>query len=501
MDSTATSKQISLRLMVDKERKRVIFAEAGKEFVDVLLSFLTLPLGTIARLVSKDSNLKAVKFGCISSLYQSVGNIDQEYFCTNTCKEMLLQPRNPMEAHCQNLELNIDDTEPIKYFTCPTIECLMEENVCLSTFRNQICNCGRELSSEIKLDSSITVTSEGFVQKMVSFIILDDLSVITGDGYTTLGLLRSLGINDTSIELTVDINENEVLDLLKCALLSEAALSDVFLHKKLYLEKTIARESYSLIKEETLDEENKNVKLKMKLTVRKSNGKVMFTQVEKDFVDVLLSFLTLPVGAVEHILGGNSGFGCVSKMYKSVVDLNGKYFNSEKLRGMLINPGVAPQFKVNSEILNVHQVAHPKYSCCTRYSYKKLRYSCVSCCLIASREFGRTPIKYTNETEVYSTVTFLDPKSPIKGKSSKDGGFVKGPLNYMVTDDLVVKPFSFISVVSYLKELNVGEDDLEERLIFIGVKEVKAILKASMISSSALTSGLAPFTKSIKEEK
>ncbi|KAF7825588.1 DUF674 family protein [Senna tora] len=181
MYSSGTPKHIPLRLMVDKERNRVLFAEAGKEFVDVLFSFMTLPLGTITRLVSEDSNLKAVRFGCISSLYESVGNLDHKYFCTNTCKDMLLHPRNPMEVHCQNLELNIDDTEPTKYFICPNFECRKKESVLLSTFRNQKCNCGSYLSSEITLSGEVTVTCEGFVQETTTFVILDDLSVISGD--------------------------------------------------------------------------------------------------------------------------------------------------------------------------------------------------------------------------------------------------------------------------------------------------------------------------------
>ncbi|KAG9136972.1 hypothetical protein Leryth_013819 [Lithospermum erythrorhizon] len=45
--------KLSLKFMVDNKSKKVIFAEAGSEFVDVLLSFLTLPLGTIIRQLNK----------------------------------------------------------------------------------------------------------------------------------------------------------------------------------------------------------------------------------------------------------------------------------------------------------------------------------------------------------------------------------------------------------------------------------------------------------------
>lgn len=67
---------VHLRVLVDKERNRVVYAEAGKDFIDVLFSFLTLPLGTIARLVAKESNIEPVKFGSISSLHQSVSDLD-----------------------------------------------------------------------------------------------------------------------------------------------------------------------------------------------------------------------------------------------------------------------------------------------------------------------------------------------------------------------------------------------------------------------------------------
>ena len=44
---------------------------------------------------------------------------------------------------------------------------------------------------------------------------------------------------------------------------------------------------------------------------------------------------------------------------------------------------------------------------------------------------------------------------------------------YMVTDNLVVTPMSYIYAVSYLNSLKVPFSDLEERVITIGVKEVR----------------------------
>ena len=75
--------------------------EAGKDFVDVLSSFLTFPLGNIAIQMEKES----IEVGSLSSLYPSVTNIDK--VCLS--KEMLLQLRNSLEAYMDNLKVNIDD--------------------------------------------------------------------------------------------------------------------------------------------------------------------------------------------------------------------------------------------------------------------------------------------------------------------------------------------------------------------------------------------------------
>lgn len=92
--------KVQLRVMVNKERNQVVYAKAGKYFVDVLFSFLNLPLGTIARLVAKESNMQPVRVGSLSSLYKSVADFDEEYLLTPTCKDMLLKPKNSMTPYC-----------------------------------------------------------------------------------------------------------------------------------------------------------------------------------------------------------------------------------------------------------------------------------------------------------------------------------------------------------------------------------------------------------------
>ncbi|MCH91230.1 DUF674 family protein [Trifolium medium] len=122
--------KVSIRVLVEKGKNKVVYAEAGKDFVDVLFSFLTLPLGTIARLVAKESNIEAVRFGSLSSIYESVSDLDQQHLWSHNCKEMLLNPRNSMEGHYQHLKLNIDDT-PLQLFLCENMSCRNCERVFL----------------------------------------------------------------------------------------------------------------------------------------------------------------------------------------------------------------------------------------------------------------------------------------------------------------------------------------------------------------------------------
>ncbi|QCE11854.1 uncharacterized protein LOC114184350 [Vigna unguiculata] len=144
---------VSLKVPVDKEKNKVVFAEAGKYFVDVLLSFLTLPLGTIARLVAKESNVQPVKVGSLSTLYESVLYLEDNFLCVQRYKEMLLQPRNSTEDYCQKLMLNIDDTESKRYYFC--------ENLLN-------CGCGELMKRMVRSLFKLSLEN-GFVKEAISW--------------------------------------------------------------------------------------------------------------------------------------------------------------------------------------------------------------------------------------------------------------------------------------------------------------------------------------------
>lgn len=139
--------KLPLKLLVDEKTNRVVLAEASGDFTNSLFSFLTLPLGTVIRLLSK---YQSQEVGCIKNLYRSVENFGSEVFWNYTCKTMLLSPRNPCEALCQKLKLNIDDSEPTRYFMCSkephyrhfNYSIFMDSDWLLSTYSGASCSCG-----------------------------------------------------------------------------------------------------------------------------------------------------------------------------------------------------------------------------------------------------------------------------------------------------------------------------------------------------------------------
>ncbi|KAK9118151.1 hypothetical protein Scep_016244 [Stephania cephalantha] len=71
----ASTKKITVKLVVDKKANRVLFAEAKKDFVDFLISLLSLPLASVTQVLSRDK----LMVGSLGELYESVDKLDNTY--------------------------------------------------------------------------------------------------------------------------------------------------------------------------------------------------------------------------------------------------------------------------------------------------------------------------------------------------------------------------------------------------------------------------------------
>lgn len=216
MAESSGEAKVYLRLVIDEEKNKVVLAEAGKDFVDVLFSFLTLPMGTIARLFKKHNKAHTVSVGCFNNLYTSVVDIGFDNFQTEACKRMLLCPKSVSDVQCQRLKVNINPTEGgQKYFKCPSFS---HCRLC-SNFSTTRCRCGNLMKEEIhesqlkvadNMQNGVFISGGG---ASTTFIITDDLEVAVKSTGLVLERLKSVGCADVSKlgEKFVGIGSKEVI--------------------------------------------------------------------------------------------------------------------------------------------------------------------------------------------------------------------------------------------------------------------------------------------------
>lgn len=64
------SSKVSLKLFIHKSTNRVLFAEAGKDFVDFFVNILRLPVGNLIAILKPDMML-----GCLGNIHDSIINL------------------------------------------------------------------------------------------------------------------------------------------------------------------------------------------------------------------------------------------------------------------------------------------------------------------------------------------------------------------------------------------------------------------------------------------
>ena len=210
-----------LKAVVDKEKNEVIFVESDDGFVDVLFSFLTMPLGTIFRLGRKHS--KPIAIGCMKNLYASVENIDvQDFnFHSEAGKLMLLSPRSEAESLLASLKLQIHNLEPTKFFRCAQLNCLTNASSLklYSHYRDVLCKCGSPMNQETWLtEANSTVVKEHggvFVNGKTRFLISDELQVVHMSTIKGFSLLAKHGIMEGNRihQRTFNVGADEVLNV------------------------------------------------------------------------------------------------------------------------------------------------------------------------------------------------------------------------------------------------------------------------------------------------
>ncbi|XP_011035219.1 PREDICTED: uncharacterized protein LOC105133096 [Populus euphratica] len=467
---------ISLKASVDKKSNRVVFVESDEFFVDILFSFLTMPMGTITHLISNLSPKNGI--GCINNLYKSVENIDVKYFRTEACKDMLLHPHNAAAAYCKSLKLKIDDADTLSFFCCENSVCSHSRYKLWSHYKNIYCGCGRPMSRILNLpcpapsNSGSDERNRGvFVKGLAPFVVSDYFQVMPASISASISLLTKLGVMDTSNieERIFDIGVTEVLELLQCSLVSRTPLTEVLLARKEVpeLRNKGSLQRTSLMHEILEHQSKRNGETFVRLVVCKSKKVVCYAEASKDFVDLLFSFLTIPLGYLMNKKHGGQSKGSIHHLYDSVIDLDAmKYLKSNDIKEILLNPKIAPGSGYKNQPLGVKEaVDNQQY--------------------YLDRNVIRTESK-NPQGSTLPLLTIMDPKSPFKEGTEGDG-FLLDPAMFTVSDDLVVTPISPVSELSLLEKLKIPFNDIYVTEVQVGKEEASRLFAASFISESALT--------------
>ncbi|XP_058739675.1 uncharacterized protein LOC131611829 [Vicia villosa] len=452
---------LSLKLLVDTDTNKVVFAEADKDFVDILCSFLTFPLGTIAKLVQKNSEMGPITIGCLNSLNQSVDNLG------------LLTNYNSSEDYYQFLKINIDDTMPTNYFMCSRFDEFYYQCCYLSLgTKKHYCEFGHPLSRLLSLSLPMFQFCLGFVKFNRKFVISDDLIVLPHSmDHTIFDLIKNFGIKDTSSvkEMTVNVTKEKVLDLLKCSFFSKTSLTDVFLGVKPLIDRS------RIFSCDVKDIIGGDIHISVKLVIRKSDDVILYAQGGQDLAELIIRFLTFPLGGVLRRLQGNNSMGSIDGFCKSIADLNeDEYFMSKNAKKRLLELSVMHYY------CHVHGDSTP--------NQRKAKVTLYKSNEVCNGVHNLFKMKLVN------TITTPAKEHPIS--------YIKTHEMYMVTDDLVVEPLlSPVSSVFLLNRFKTSLNDLEEKVVTIGIKESLSIFKEALNSTSALTNGLRHLLTQAKKEK
>uniref|UniRef100_A0A8R7PIK7 DUF674 domain-containing protein n=1 Tax=Triticum urartu TaxID=4572 RepID=A0A8R7PIK7_TRIUA len=345
--ATEEEPTVDVKLFVDKEKNKVLFAESGKEFVDVLFGFLTLPLGTVVRLLGKQSQV-----GCLDEIYKSVEELSNDFFRTEACKAMLLRPISTAAKQCCDLKVRVEDTKHREVYVCGHTSCCAKADGSFSSVPGAACKCGKvmgQIPGEWPENCDITFatgSADGvFVKGCLKFIVTDDLQVAPASTSLMLSLFKKFGVEDPSRleQRMIQLSSVEMTNLLKRSLTSKQPLTghcfDVAISNDVSALEMVL-ESLHPKQGNDAEHELDNVRIRV---LRTNSSSLLYAEVNDDFVELLFGFLTVPLGSIIKTYGSWPSIGCIGNLYSSI-DGSAKGCIREPCQCLLLSPKLAPFF-------------------------------------------------------------------------------------------------------------------------------------------------------------
>ncbi|CAN1854296.1 hypothetical protein LINPERHAP1_LOCUS41279, partial [Linum perenne] len=231
--ATMSASKVTLKLLIDKRTNRVVYGEAGKDFVDFLFTILSLPLGTATKLLSKENKM----VGTLGNLYRSIEELSDTYIQPRQRKDRVL---NPSVLYCpaRVVRLFSDKGLPatMKFYRCSSSSCYS-----VTDEYHAICsNCKNQMGSTLQFVDMASTNGGtyvpkgeegGFVKGAVPYMVMDNLEVKPMLTMSIMALFNKMNIKEVGSieEKVIEVGMAEGLSLLKASLQTESVLTSVFL--------------------------------------------------------------------------------------------------------------------------------------------------------------------------------------------------------------------------------------------------------------------------------
>ncbi|KAJ8560540.1 hypothetical protein K7X08_022400 [Anisodus acutangulus] len=230
--TTTSDTKLSMKLFIDTNAGKVLFAEAEKDCVDFLFHILSLPLGTLISLI-KEKGMS----GSFPNLYESVENLKETYIQSNQCKDILLKPESSVGISAVPFLLLNDNVATLKktFYGCSS----STSHSTVSDGPNARCtSCNSSLSRKLNyvappVENGAVAATGGFVKDVVTYMVMDDLVVKPMSTISCIALLNKFNVRDVGVleEEVVSFGMEEALELLKTSFESKTVLTSVFMSR------------------------------------------------------------------------------------------------------------------------------------------------------------------------------------------------------------------------------------------------------------------------------
>ncbi|WVZ72351.1 hypothetical protein U9M48_020826 [Paspalum notatum var. saurae] len=183
-----------MKLLVDTKAHRVLYADASKHVVDFLFSFLTLPVGTVLKMLSKGAMV-----GCIGNLYGSVEKLDSAYLRSADAKKALLSPAGGRDLR-KLLQLPgpgaAVPAAAMKFYLCSNLRYDNCDQYAAAVSGTNCRHCRGKMDDPIEIvgSSLAALDGMGFVKEAVTYTVMYNLKVVATSPVSGIFALKALGV-------------------------------------------------------------------------------------------------------------------------------------------------------------------------------------------------------------------------------------------------------------------------------------------------------------------